>query len=230
MNVTTALRRVRIKVCGITRMEDALLAASLGADAIGFVFYDKSPRFIPPVKAAAIIRVMPPFVSAVGLFVNSGQNDIDDALKHCPLDVLQLHGDETPEFCEAQARRVIKAVPVHSKVDLKVVHAYNCPVLLDARAPAGVYGGTGETFDWELLVDFEHEHPLILAGGLNVANVRQALSIRQWEALDVSSGVESMPGVKDAEKLRRFMVAAHQDVSSAAPFPGIQRSTIVNRS
>jgi len=202
--------RVRIKVCGITREEDALLAARLGADAVGFVFYDKSPRFIPPMKAAAIIRALPPFVSAVGLFVNPGQDMIDDALKHCPLDVLQLHGDETPEFCEAQIRRVIKAVPVHNKADLNMAHAYDCSVLLDAKAPAGVYGGTGETFDWALLDGFGHEYPLILAGGLDIDNVRQALSVRQWDALDVSSGVESMPGVKDAEKLRRFMAVVRQ--------------------
>jgi len=198
-------QRVRIKVCGMTRIEDALLAASLGVDAVGFVFYNKSPRFIPPMKAAAIIRALPPFVSAVGLFVNPGQDEIDDALKHCPLDVLQLHGDETPEFCDAQPRRVIKAVPVHEKADLKMAHAYDCPVLLDAKAPKGMYGGTGETFDWALLDGFEHAHPLILAGGLDMENVRRALSVRQWDALDVSSGVESMPGVKDAEKLCRFM-------------------------
>jgi len=191
-------------------MEDALLAASLGADAVGFVFYDKSPRFIPPMKAAPIIRELPPFVSAVGLFVNSGQDAIDDALKHCPLDVLQLHGDETPEFCEAQARRVIKAVPIHEKTDLNMAHAYACPVLLDTKAPRGVYGGTGEAFDWALLDGFEHTHPLILAGGLDMDNVRQALSVRQWDALDVSSGVESIPGVKDTEKLNQFMTIVRQ--------------------
>jgi len=201
---------MRIKVCGITRADDALLVASLGVDAIGFVFYDKSPRFIPPMRAAAIVRALPPFVSAVGLFVNPGQGDIDDVLKHCPLDVLQLHGEETPEFCEAQACRVIKAIPVLDAEDLKLAHAYPCPVLLDAKAPAGVYGGAGETFDWTLLNGFEHAHPLILAGGLNAENVRQALKVRQWEALDVSSGVESMPGVKDAEKLREFMTTVYQ--------------------
>ncbi len=187
-----------------------MLAASLGVDAIGFVFYDKSPRFIPPMKAATIIRALPPFVSAVGLFVNPGQSEINDALKHCPLDVLQLHGEETPEFCEAQVRRVVKAVAVQEAANLKIVHAYPCPVLLDAKAPAGVYGGAGETFDWMLLNGFEHTHPLILAGGLNAENVRQALRIRQWEALDVSSGVESMPGVKDADKLHDFMTIVHQ--------------------
>jgi len=204
------LQRVRIKVCGITRTEDALLAAGLGADAVGFVFYDKSPRFIPPIKAATIIRALPPFVSAVGLFVNPVQDDIDDVLKHCPLDMLQFHGDETPAFCEAQTRRVIKAVPVREQADLHVAHAYDCPVLLDAKAPQGMYGGTGEAFDWALLDGFEHAYPLILAGGLNAENVRAALGIRQWDALDVSSGVESMPGVKDAEKLSQFMTRVRQ--------------------
>lgn len=210
MDFTATLRRARIKVCGITRTEDALLTASLGVDAVGFVFYEKSPRFILPMKAAAIIRALPPLVSVVGLFVNPEQDEIDGVLKHCPLDVLQLHGDETPSFCEAQTRRVIKAVAVRDKADLETVHAYDCPVLLDAKALVGVYGGTGETFDWSLLDDFEHEYPLILAGGLNAENVGRALAVRQWDALDVSSGVESMPGVKDTEKLRRFMTAVHQ--------------------
>jgi len=203
-------RCVRIKVCGITQIQDALLAAHLGADAVGFVFYDKSPRFIPPIKAAAIIRALPPFVSAVGLFVNPGQDAVNDTLQHCPLDVLQFHGTETPEFCEAQTRRVIKAVSIRTKTDLNMAHAYHCPVLLDAKAPQGVYGGTGESFAWTLLDEFEHDYPLILAGGLNAENIGQALSIRQWDALDVSSGVESMSGVKDVAKLRLFMSSVYK--------------------
>ncbi len=205
MSLNDIRQRVRIKVCGITRPEDALAAARLGVDAVGFVFYDKSPRFIPPLKAAAIIRRLPPFVTAVGLFVNAGQDEIDDALRHCPLDVLQFHGEESPEFCEAQLRRVVKAIPVQEQNDLHAAGAYDCPVLLDTRAPKGMYGGTGRPFDWSLLEGFEHAHPLILAGGLNAGNVAAALACRQWEAVDVSSGVETMPGVKDAEKLRKFV-------------------------
>ncbi|HKJ84181.1 MAG TPA: phosphoribosylanthranilate isomerase [Mariprofundaceae bacterium] len=197
--------RTRIKVCGITRVEDALFAADLGVDALGFVFYDKSPRFIPPIKAAAIIRQLPPYVTAAGLFVNPSEADIADVVQHCPLDVLQLHGDESPEFCEAQRRRVVKAVPVAGAEDLHRAHAYHCPVLLDARAPEGVYGGTGQRFDWRLLEGFEHDHPLILAGGLDAENVEEAVAIRHWFAVDVSSGVESMPGVKDHDKLRDFV-------------------------
>jgi len=207
------LQRVRVKVCGITRIEDALLAARLGADAVGFVFYDKSPRFITPTKAAAIIRALPPLVSAVGLFVNPGQDEIDDALRHCPLDVLQFHGEESPEFCDAQPRRVIKAIPVQEKGDPHAACAYDCPVLLDAKAPKGVYGGTGKPFDWSLLDGFEYAHPLILAGGLDAENVAAALACRQWDALDVSSGIEAMPGVKDAEKLRQFMTMVRQSGS-----------------
>ncbi len=209
MTFLTRPTRTRIKVCGITRLEDALSASRLGVDAVGFVFYPKSPRYIDPMKAAAIIRELPPFVSAVGLFVNPSQQDINRVLESCPIGVIQLHGDETPEFCQAQARRVIKAVPVSCREDLKKAHRYPCPVLLDARAPAGVYGGTGQAFDWSLLEGFRHDYPLTLAGGLNIDNVRRAMAIRQWFALDVSSGVEQSPGIKDENKLTAFVEAVN---------------------
>ncbi|HXH64835.1 MAG TPA: phosphoribosylanthranilate isomerase [Mariprofundaceae bacterium] len=210
METPASRHRTRIKVCGITRRQDALLAAELGADAVGFVFYDKSPRYLAPEKAAAIVRALPPFVSAVGLFVNPTQDQIDAALTHCPLDVLQLHGDESPEFCEAQHRRVVKAVPVSGPADLKRAHRFDCPVLLDARAPDGVYGGTGIRFDWGLLDGFAHAWPLVLAGGLDAQNVAAALAVRQWFALDVSSGVEALPGIKDEGKMRAFFAAVHK--------------------
>ncbi|MFQ5345530.1 MAG: phosphoribosylanthranilate isomerase [Mariprofundus sp.] len=201
--------RTRIKICGITRLEDALEASGLGVDAVGFVFYEKSPRYIEPSKAAAIIRQLPPFVSAVGLFVNPTQGFIAEVLQSVPLGVIQLHGDETPAFCSSQRRRVLKAIPVSDPEDMKRAAGYNCPVLLDARAPAGVYGGTGRTFDWSLLHDFKHDFPLTLAGGLDINNVREALAVRQWFALDVSSGVESSPGIKDVEKMRAFVHAVN---------------------
>jgi phosphoribosylanthranilate isomerase len=184
-------------------------AAALGADALGFVFYPASPRNIEPGAAAAIIRQLPPFVSAVGLFVNAGQGEIDAVLDECPLDVLQLHGDESPDFCAVQARRVIKAVAVHSAADTARIADFDCSVLLDAKAPRGVYGGTGNTFDWTLVQEVEHAHPLILAGGLHAGNVAQALAVRHWDALDVSSGVEISPGIKDGGKLQQFMAAVH---------------------
>jgi len=201
--------RTRSKICGITRLEDALTASSLGVDALGFVFYEKSPRYIEPMKAAAIIRNLPPFVSAVGLFVNPSQQEIDDVLSYCPLGVVQLHGDESPEFCQAQHRRVIKAIAVNSEEDLMRAKQYACPVLLDAKAPKGVYGGTGHSFDWTLLRDFKHDYPLMLAGGIDINNVKAALSYRQWFALDVSSGVEISPGVKDPIKMKALIERIH---------------------
>jgi len=197
--------RTRIKICGITRLEDALTASSLGVDAVGFVFYKNSPRYISPMKAAAIIRKLPPFVSAVGLFVNPRQHYIDEVLSYCPLGVIQLHGDESPEFCQAQQRRVIKAIAISQASDLAQTHHFSCPILLDAQAPKGVYGGTGHSFDWSLLRDFQHDYPLILAGGIDINNVNTALSHRQWFALDVSSGVEISPGIKDATKMQTLI-------------------------
>jgi len=198
-------RRTRVKVCGITRQQDALRAAALGVDALGFVFYQASPRYIEPAAAAAIIHSLPPFVSAVGLFVNAAQQEINAVLECCPLDVLQLHGDESPDFCAAQTRRVIKALPVREAADTLRVADYPCAVLLDAKATAGVYGGTGLSFDWSLVGGLQHAYPLLLAGGLDADNAAAALAVRQWHALDVSSGAESAPGIKDAEKMRRFM-------------------------
>jgi len=209
MPVTQNKARTRIKICGITRLEDALEASRLGVDAVGFVFYEKSPRYIEAQKAAAIIRQLPPFVSAVGLFVNPTQDYIAEILQTVPLGVIQLHGDETPGFCEAQRRRVLKAIAVAGPEDLKQAAGFNCPLLLDAKAPAGVYGGTGNAFDWSLLQGFKHDYPLTLAGGLNTDNVHEALSVRQWFALDVSSGVELSPGIKDAEKMRIFVNAVN---------------------
>jgi len=201
--------RTRIKICGITRLEDALAASSLGVDAVGFVFYEKSPRYIEPAKAATIIRQLPPFVSAVGLFVNPTQDFIAEVLQSVPLGVIQLHGDETPEFCEAQRRRVLKAIHVSCADDLKRAAAFNCPILLDAKAPVGVYGGTGTTFDWSLLQHFQHDYPVSLAGGLNVENVCEAMAAHAWFALDVSSGVEQSPGIKDGAKMHAFVNAVN---------------------
>ncbi|MDX8393943.1 MAG: phosphoribosylanthranilate isomerase [Mariprofundales bacterium] len=196
---------VRIKVCGITRKQDALLACELGVDALGFVFYKQSPRYISPLMAANIIRAMPPFITAVGLFVNHTQNQIDEVLAQCPLDVLQLHGNESSEFCQAQTRRVIKALPIANKADVRRLNDFSCSLLLDAKAPAGVFGGTGTSFDWSLLQGVQHNYPLILAGGLCSANITKALNAHSWWGVDVSSGVELSPGIKDANKMQYFI-------------------------
>ncbi|MDX8387211.1 MAG: phosphoribosylanthranilate isomerase [Ghiorsea sp.] len=203
-------RRVRIKICGITRLEDALHAASLGVDALGFVFYRPSPRYISPTEASKIIKALPPFVSVVGLFVNPAQSDIDDVLQACPLDIIQLHGDEPAAFCAAQKLRVMKALSISTVEDLQQIPKYKCSVLLDAKAPEGVYGGTGQTFDWSLLESLEHDYPLVLAGGLNAENVKDALALNVVSALDVSSGVEQSKGIKDDAKVSKFCQNVHQ--------------------
>jgi phosphoribosylanthranilate isomerase len=209
MSFLSPANHVRIKICGITRLADAMAASKLGVDALGFVFYDKSPRYIEPAKAAAIIRQLPDSVSAVGLFVNPAQQQIDDALACCPLNVIQLHGHETGEFCQAQVLPVIKAVAISSADDLPRVASFGCAVLLDAKAPAGVFGGIGKAFDWSVLHGLAHAFPLILAGGLNADNVSRAMQVRQWHALDVSSGVEAAPGLKDSEKMRAFVATVN---------------------
>ncbi len=194
----------RLKICGITRLEDALLASKYGVDAIGFVFYDKSPRYIHPENAEKIIQALPPFLTIVGLFVNPRQNDIDDVLAVCSLDIIQLHGDESADFCAAQKRRVIKALPISEQEDLLQISAYDCTVLLDAKAPSGVYGGTGNSFDWDMLSGVKHRFPLILAGGIDQNNVVEAKHIQGFYALDVSSGVESAKGIKDKQKMKEL--------------------------
>jgi len=202
--------RTRIKICGITRLQDALHAVNSGADALGFVFYAKSPRYITPAAAAEIINKLPPFVTAVGLFVNAEQTYIDEVVQVCGLDVIQLHGDESPAFCTLQTKRVIKAVAIAEPNDLGKVASYPCTILLDAKAPEGVYGGTGQSFDWGLLKNLHHQYPLMIAGGLNAENINQALDSFDWFAVDVSSGVESSKGIKDKEKMNLFCTKVHQ--------------------
>ena len=207
MSFLSPAPHTRIKICGITRLEDAIAASELGVDALGFVFYDRSPRYIQPADAAAIIKQLPDAISAVGLFVNPTQQQIDDTLAACPLDIIQLHGDESYDFCQTQSLPVMKAVAISHAEDLQKAASFNCAVLLDAKAPAGVFGGTGTSFDWSLLEGFSHSFPLILAGGLNPENVAKALAVRQWFAVDVSSGVETSPGLKDAGKMQAFIAA-----------------------
>ncbi len=202
--------RTRIKICGITSAEDAQVAVRAGADALGFVFYPDSPRYIQPAQAAHIMATLPPFISKVGLFVNTKQHDIDAIVAQCQLDVVQLHGDESPEDCAKQRKPVIKALPIASQEDLSRVEAYDCTVLLDAKAPSGVYGGVGKAFDWSLLSGLTVDKPLILAGGLSPSNISDALALFDWYAVDVSSGVELDKGLKDHRKVQDFCRKVHQ--------------------
>ncbi len=201
---------VRSKICGITRIEDALAAAEAGADAIGLVFYPKSPRAVTVLQARAIIAALPPFITTVGLFVNASRCELNETLDAVALDMLQFHGDETPDECDGYHRPYIKALRVKAGDDIAgVCRTYRNArgVLLDTYVE-GVPGGTGETFDWALIPD-DLDKPVILAGGLTSANVAQAIAQVRPYAVDVSGGVEKSKGIKDREKILAFMGAVH---------------------
>jgi len=199
---------VRVKICGITSLEDALQAVQAGADALGFVFYEKSPRNLNPEQAASIISELPPFVQAVGLFVNTDAGFVNDTADRCRLDLVQLHGDETTDYCDLISRRVIKAFRVRDISSLDTVKDYRVAgILLDAYSPRA-YGGTGICFDWEIAGSAGDFCPLILAGGLTPDNIREAVDTVAPYAVDVSSGVESSPGRKDHEKVTEFIKKA----------------------
>ncbi|TNF97615.1 MAG: phosphoribosylanthranilate isomerase [Gammaproteobacteria bacterium] len=198
--------RIRIKICGITRLRDALTCAELGIDAIGLVFYERSPRHIEPEAADTIVRRLPPFMSTVGLFMNADRARVEAVMKAVRLDNLQFHGDESPEFCEQFNIPYIKAIPMgEDSTFSNLVHGYESASawLLDSHR-RNKAGGSGETFDW-LKVPGDAEKPLILAGGLNADNVQSAIAKVRPYAVDCSSGVEVEPGVKDPEKIRDFM-------------------------
>jgi phosphoribosylanthranilate isomerase len=199
---------VRSKICGITRIEDALAAAQAGADAIGLVFYAKSPRAVTVAQAQAIIAALPPFVTTVGLFVDATHRELSDILAAVPLDLLQFHGDESAEFCGRYGRPYLKALRVKPGDDVAAAMAHYpdaAGILLDTYV-AGVPGGTGEAFDWSL-VPRDSARPIILAGGLDAASVAAAIAQVRPYGVDVSGGVELSKGIKDAEKIRAFVRA-----------------------
>jgi len=197
---------VRSKICGITRVDDALTAAKAGADAIGLVFYAKSPRAVDVRQAREIVAALPPFVTTVGLFVNASRCEINEILDAVPLDMLQFHGDEAPAQCEGFHRPWFKALRVGNGEDIEAEvarYANASGILLDTFV-AGVPGGTGERFDWSL-IPAALAKPLILAGGLTAENVQQAIAQVHPYAVDVSGGVEASKGVKDASKVMAFV-------------------------
>lgn len=195
-----------VKVCGVTRAEDALSAAQAGAHAIGLVFYRPSPRYVTPEVAREIVRVLPPFVTAVGLFVDASAVEVRAAIAVAGVGLLQFHGSETPEFCRQFGVPYIKAVRVRTGTDLlQYARDYHDAkaLLLDAYVE-GTHGGTGQSFDWSV-IPRTLPVPVVLSGGLNPQNVTGAIQqVRPW-AVDVSSGVESAPGIKDAAKIAAFM-------------------------
>jgi phosphoribosylanthranilate isomerase len=205
--------RVRIKVCGMTRAEDVAQAARLGVDAVGLVFYPKSPRNVSAEQARELVAVLPAFVTVTALFLDPSRDDVQRVLDNVRVELLQFHGGEPAEFCRGFGRPYVKAVPMGGQVDVAEYahrHSAAAALLLDSHA-AGQRGGTGVSFDWASLPKVEGP-PLILAGGLNPGNVATAIRIVRPYGVDVSSGVESAPGIKDQEKMAEFV----REVSRAA--------------
>jgi phosphoribosylanthranilate isomerase len=197
---------IEIKICGITGIEDALHAAACGADALGFIFYRQSPRYIAPAAAAGIIAQLPGAICKVGVFVNEAAEMVKETAAVCGLDLIQLHGDETAAYCMGFHPEVlIKALPLETEEDLEEALLYPVRALLmDARAN-GLYGGTGRQVSWELAARLGKDKPLILAGGLNGGNIAAALQTVRPRAVDINSGVESAPGKKDAGKVKEII-------------------------
>ena len=204
--MVTHSMRTRIKICGITREQDAIVASEAGADAIGLVFADRSPRYVDIEQARRLVAILPPFVSSVALFVNAQPAFVEAVIRQVSPTCLQFHGEESPQDCARYGVPWMKAARVKPGVDLLQFAAHYSGaqgLLLDAYSPAA-HGGTGECFDWGL-IPAARTRPLVLAGGLVPANVAAAIrAVRPW-AVDVSSGVESAPGIKDAEKIVAFV-------------------------
>lgn len=196
-----------VKICGITNKEDALFAAQCGADVLGFIFYPDSSRFIKPEDAKKIINALPDRVVRVGVFVNEKPDEIKRTFEYCSLDMIQLHGDETPEYCrQFPASKIIKAVDLKNDEDVRRAYSYDVAAILVDSRHAGLYGGTGKKSNWELASLLRNKKPLILSGGLNAENIADALRTVAPAALDINSGVEILPGIKDHAKLVRLFV------------------------
>lgn len=213
---------VRTKVCGFTRPQDAAAAAALGVDAIGLVFYAPSPRNVTVAQAQAIIAALPPFVTVVALFVNPSEQEVQQVLAACAIDVLQFHGEESPAFCRGFQRPYLKAVRVRPGMDLAAYAANyrDARGLLTDAFVEGAHGGTGAVFDWTL-IPAELPLPLILSGGLDAANVADAVRRVKPAAVDVSSGVEAGKGIKHPERVAAFLAAVRAGQYSMAPDTGL---------
>lgn len=201
---------MRVKICGLTNREDALRAAEFGADALGFVLYRDSPRYIDPGTVEKIIAALPPFVTTVGVFANAAEEEINPIVDRCGLDVIQLQGDETPELCRRLGPRVFKAIRMRDKSSLKIMESFQVRAFVLDAYRSDQLGGTGHTFDWNLALKAKSFGPIILAGGLNPENIREAVEKVRPVAVDVSSGVEASLGKKDPEKIKAFIERAKQ--------------------
>ncbi len=197
--------RIKVKICGTTSLKDAFLAVESGADAIGFIFYKMSPRNISQKEAKEIILQLPPFIETVGVFVNETSDKINRIAEQCKLNSIQLHGEESPALCRRVKRKVIKAFRVKNADSLKSIASYDVSGFLLDSYNDGSKGGTGQVFDWNLALRVKKQGPVILAGGLNPYNVFTAIHRVKPYGVDVCSGVEKSPGIKDHEKIREFI-------------------------
>jgi phosphoribosylanthranilate isomerase len=205
MNIRS--RVVKIKICGMTSIEDTMLAVNGGADAVGFIFYKKSPRYVSESMVKKIISKLPPFIETVGVFVNESAERVNRIAESCKLDVVQLHGDESPAFCKKMHRKVIKAVRVKGKDSFNELPSYKVSAFLLDTYSEKQLGGTGQVFDWGLVNEGKKFGPVILAGGLGPANVTHAIQKAKPYGVDVCSGVEKTPGIKSSVKVRAFIKA-----------------------
>ena len=206
----------QVKICGITNQEDALCAAKLGAAALGFIFYTSSPRNIAPENARKIVSAIPAGLVKVGVFVNENVAEVKRIAQYCGLDMIQLHGDETPQYCrQFPAAQIIKAVELKNEADLVYANSYHVGAILVDSRHAGLYGGTGRKANWELACRIRKNKLLILSGGLNEDNIAKALKEVAPHVLDINSGVELSLGKKDHAKMARIFDIIHQsDVES----------------
>lgn len=204
---------VKVKVCGITNLEDARLACGFGADALGFIFYKKSPRCVSSVAAKSIIDSLPPFVGTVGVFVNALLSEINQILKTVPIKLIQLHGDESWDYCRQIPLPVLKVFRVKNGFDLSIIKKYKTSGFLLDTYHDQSYGGTGKTFNWNIAKEAKKYGPIVVSGGLNSRNVRETVEFVHPYAVDVCSGVEAEPGKKDSEKLKAFFQEVRKTAS-----------------
>jgi len=197
--------QIKVKICGMTQLKDALFAVEQGVDAVGFIFYKKSPRAVTMKTVREIITKLPPLVDTVGVFVNESAERLNKIADYCGLDLVQLHGEESPAFCRKIHRRVIKAFRVKDLQSIKQLEKFPVSGFLLDTFSDDLHGGTGKTFDWNLALPVKKMGPVILAGGLTPRNILQAVRQVRPYGVDVCSGVEKSPGIKDLEKVRAFL-------------------------
>lgn len=199
----------RVKICGIKRLQDAVCAVDSGANALGFIFYNKSKRYISPSDARDIIEKLPPFISLVGVFVNSTAQDINYTIDNTGINTIQLHGDESPSFCNNFNIPIIKTIRISDILDLKHIESFDVQAILFDTFKENEYGGTGSVFNWGIVKTAGITKKIIISGGLNPENVHEAISKVNPFAVDVSSGVEISPGIKDHLKINKFLEAVN---------------------